>query len=341
MTRISKIFLAITVVLLLIWQLPWCYAYFFTKPSSSSFVMYSSLLKDFIVNGYGGKKALLKDTQGNTYTQEQGDSLLPAFYMRQLVTDERMPDSLFGEPVNLKAMREAFFSFRVRPSMVNAPQLGLYFLLESMPKRVDLSMPDDAFRFTKQGMEFIHMNDNKVEPEKSKAFTEMLKQKGFSFPPRCVNGEPSTRKEYDNGYLLIDSSYKLFQLKMTRGLPYVKEIKLPVGITPDQVWITEYTDRKSLGFMTDTKHKFYIILTNGEVKETGIPAFDPYTESLMIIGTLYDWTARIDDAEGSRFYGINANDFSLLKSYEIDDPDQHVPGLSFTSPYDQYVRPRF
>lgn len=341
MTLISKIFLAITVVLLLVWQLPWCYGFFFPRTSPSSFVMYSSLLNDFLINSHGGKKALLKDTRGNTYTQEQGDSLLPAFYMRQLVTDERMPDSLFGEPVNLKAIREAFFSFRVRPSMVNAPQLGLYFLLESMPKRVDLSMPDDAFRFRPQGIEFIRMNDNTLEEEKSRTFTDMLKQKGFSFPPLCVAGEPNTRKEYDNGYLLIDASHKLFQLKMTRGLPYVKQLALPDGVTPSQVWITEYADRKSLGFMTDTQHKFYIILADGRVQKTGIPNFDPRTESIMIIGTLYDWTVRIDNAKGSRFYGINARDFSLLKSYEIEEPDVRIPGLRFTSPYDEYVRPRF
>ena len=52
MIRISKIFLFVTLAVLAVWQLPWCYAFLTTKAAPSRFVMYSSLLDDFILTGY-------------------------------------------------------------------------------------------------------------------------------------------------------------------------------------------------------------------------------------------------------------------------------------------------
>lgn len=203
MIRISKIFLFVTLAVLAVWQLPWCYAFLTTKAAPSRFVMYSSLLDDFILTGYTeGVGITRQDPAGHTYSEHEVDSLLPLFYMRQLVADERFPDSLFGVAVSPREVQQTSFNFRMRPSAVNAPQTGLYFLLESMPKRVDLEMPADAFRFTGEGVEFIVMDTNTPDAGKSARYTRMLSDKGFRFPPREVSGNPTTMKEYDNGYLL-------------------------------------------------------------------------------------------------------------------------------------------
>ena len=88
MTRISKIFLCLTLAILAIWQLPWCYAFLNTKAAPNRFIMYSSLLNDFIITGHEeGKGFIRQDVAGNLYTEEAVDSLLPMFYMRQLVAD--------------------------------------------------------------------------------------------------------------------------------------------------------------------------------------------------------------------------------------------------------------
>ena len=65
----------------------------------------------------------------------------------------------------------------MRPSAVNAPASGIYFLLESRPKRVELQMPDDAFRFTDEGVEFIVMETNTLDAGKSARFTEVLRER--------------------------------------------------------------------------------------------------------------------------------------------------------------------
>ncbi|MZI58186.1 DUF4857 domain-containing protein, partial [Enterococcus durans] len=183
MIRFSKMFFYVTVAVLLVWQLPWCYAFLTLKPAKTPFTMYSSVLGDFVITQLDENKQLHRyDTKGNTYTQQQVDSLLPSLYVRQLTADERFPDTICGRAVSPKDIQLTNFTFKSVPSAINAPQTGLYFLMESMSKRVDLKMPEDAFRFTDKGIEFIRMETNRIDEAKSELFTEMLVQKGFAFP---------------------------------------------------------------------------------------------------------------------------------------------------------------
>lgn len=342
MIRISKIFLFVTLAVLAVWQLPWCYAFLTTKAAPSRFVMYSSLLDDFILTGYTeGVGIIRQDPAGHTYSEHEVDSLLPLFYMRQLVADERFPDSLFGVAVSPREVQQTSFNFRMRPSAVNAPQTGLYFLLESMPKRVDLEMPADAFRFTGEGVEFIVMDTNTPDAGKSARYTRMLSDKGFRFPPREVSGNPTTMKEYDNGYLLLDADGKLFHLKQTVGQPYVKPLPLPDGVEAEHVFLTEFRDRQLLGFLIDTEHRFHVIRADGTIVRTGIPAYDPARDQLTIFGNLFDWTVCVSSPGVNHYYALRADDYALVKSLDVETASDEVPGLSFTSPYDRYVRPRF
>ena len=135
----------ITVAVLLVWQLPWCYAFLTLKPVKTPFTMYSSVLGDFVITQLDENKQLHRyDTKGNTYTQQQVDSLLPSLYVRQLTADERFPDTICGKAVSPKDIQLTNFTFKSVPSAINASQTGLYFLMESMSKRVDLKMPEDA-----------------------------------------------------------------------------------------------------------------------------------------------------------------------------------------------------
>ena len=103
MIRFSKIFFYITVAVLLVWQLPWCYAFLTLKPVKTPFTMYSSVLGDFVITQLDENKQLHRyDTKGNTYTQQQVDSLLPSLYVRQLTADERFPDTICGKAVSPK-----------------------------------------------------------------------------------------------------------------------------------------------------------------------------------------------------------------------------------------------
>lgn len=342
MIRFSKIFLYLTVAVLLVWQLPWCYAFFTAKPVKTPFTMYSSVLGDFIfIQTDANKQIRRSDTKGNTYTQQQVDSLLPSFYVRQLTADERFPDTICGKAVSPKDIQMTNFTFKSVPSAINAPQTGIYFLMESMSKRVELKMPDDAFRFTGKGIEFICMETNRIDEPKSKLFTDMLLQKGFVFPASYASGNPTTRKDYDEGYLVLDANHQLFHLKCTKGCPYVKAIRLPDNVRPEYVFITEFRSRQTLGYMVDSRLHFYVIQSDGSVIKSAIPAFDPTKDELTIFGNMFDWTVKRSTDKDDYYYALDATDYSLIKEYAYKDIRRSVPGLSFTSPDDKFVKPRF
>ena len=343
MKRFSQLFLCLTVVLLLLWQLPWCYTFFVARPSRTPFSMYSCVIGDFVSIGYDeGVGTFRRDRAGNHYTQEETDSILPLFYVRQLMADERFPDSIMGVAVTPREVQHTNFNFRISATDINTSAVPLYPLLESMSKRVELKMPDDVFRITPTGIEFIVMESNSIDEAKSRRFTEALTKKSFRFPARYVAGNPTTRKEYDEGYLILDDEGKLFHLKQMQGHPYVRAIELPQGVQAKHLFITEFSDRKTLGYLTDANHAFYVLMNRTyEVIKTGLPAYNPEMDNLTIFGNMFDWTVSVEKPEGKAYYALNAEDYSLIESMQSPDTGHTMPGLHFTSYRDEYVKPRF
>ena len=198
MIRLSKTLLYITLILLFIWQLPWCYNFLISDGIHLPFTLYSSVNGEFISVNYNEDKGVTRaDQKGQTYTREQTDSLLPFFYMRQLVSDNRFPDSIKGIPVTPHQVQLSNFNFKANSSDINCNTIGLYPLMESMSGRVELVTPDDVFRIDKEGITFIDMATNTVNESKSQLFTKAMKAKGFKFPSKIISGNPTTKKDYD------------------------------------------------------------------------------------------------------------------------------------------------
>ncbi|MDR1005051.1 MAG: DUF4857 domain-containing protein [Prevotellaceae bacterium] len=328
MVRFSKIFLALTIALLLCWQLPWCYTFFFAKAVKMPFTLYSSVLGDFVSMGQ--------------YTRNQTDSLLPFFYVRQLTADERFPDSVAGVPVTPREVQQTNFTFRSTPSAINVNSVPLYPLLESRSGRVDLEMSDDVFRITSRGLTFITMHTNQVDTAKSRLFTEAMKVAGFAFPARTLNGNPTTRKEYDEGYLMLDRDGKLFHLKMVKGQPYIRAIALPGEVEPKHLFVTEYRSRKTLGFFTDNHNRLYVVDSGTyHIRRTGVTAYNPETDEITICGNLIDWTVRVRSDRTDAYYALRADNYTLIRSIENPSLTSPMSGLHFTSRKDNDVKARW
>lgn len=344
MIRFSKILLGITILLLLIWQLPWCYQFFASTPQRSPFTMYSSVIKDFAItkSAGDGKGMERTDLSGNQYTEAQFDSILPMFYYRQLLSDNRLPDSINGTAINPRIIQTENFNYRHSPEDINAPVIGLYPLLESMSGRVDLQMPDDVFRITGTGIEFIDIETNSPKETKSKQFTEAMSKKGFRFPAKRISGNPTTRKEYDEGYIMLDADNRLFHLKQVKGKPYVRHIELPKELNPKYIFITEFRNKKTLGFLTDSDNHFYVLENKTyEVKKVDIPSFNPEVDGLVILGNMFDWTIRVASTDADKYYAVDANDYSQIKSTAYENNYKELPvQLTFTGYTDKYVKPR-
>lgn len=341
MTRFAKLFFWFLVAILILWQLPWAVNYFTVKPQNTPFTLYSEVLGDFVSMPRGEDKVEYLDRKGRSYTRRQFDSLLPLFYARQLVADGRFPDSIVGRAITPREAQTGTFVFRSTPKEVNTPSTGLGFLMESMSGRVDLEMPSDAFRMTGDGIEFVDMETNRVDMQKSERFSRMLVRKGVHFPVYAFAGNPTARKEYDEGYVLLDADRRLFHFKMVQGRPYVRAIPVPQGVRLEHLFITEFRSRRTLALMTDENHGFYALTMPGyEVCRVEGVVFNPRRESMSIIGTLLDWTICVEDDSSERYYAVSADDLSLLDTLSYPHADRHLPGLVFTASDDKYVRPR-
>ena len=349
MRKLANIILGIIVVLLVVWELPWLYNNYAVsflhgdEIGGQPFTLYSGLADEFIQNTEGqGRRGI----SGREYTVEEADSLLPFFWTTQLVNAGRLPDTIRGYAVSPQLIRQTNINYhrRAYDTHTNRPNCGLWLLLESLPKRVNLEDPDDAFRFTKDGIEFINMNTGKVKPKKSKLFTDALVKKGFAFPVHELDGNPDTRKEYDEGYLLIDNNRKMYQMKMTAGQPFVKKIDLTdETVVPKFIFVTEFRSRCLRGLMTDENNVLYVITPNYEVKPLGGGIhYDPTQSNMMIMGNMLDWTIRITTEEAEKFYAVSALDHSLLKTFIAPyRSNPYLPGLHFTETLDRWVKPRF
>lgn len=342
MKKISLYIRSFFILMLLAWQLPWLYSFLCVKPADQPFCLYSSIVNDFITFDYQENSGPTRtDRSGHSYTQEETDSLLPFFYVRQLLADERFPDSINGVAVTPREAQLHNFTFRSDPSKINAKHPPLYPLLESLSGRVNLQMPDDVFRFTDQSVEFITMNTNQTDLSKSRLYTEVLRRKNFCFPAYLIAGNPTTRKDYDEGYLLTDREGKLYHLKQMKGRPYLREIEIPANIQITQLYITEFADRQTLGLFTDDQHRLYVIKhKNYEVIRTEIPAFNPKTDFMTIFGNMQDWTVCITNEQGYRYYAIDANQYTLTDSMQLESHTKSPNILRFTSSYDLYIYPR-
>lgn len=338
MIRFSKILICATVLLLVAWQLPWCVSFLAPSVSKSSFVLYSTVIDDFVFIGVDDDNNPVRTSRnGTVFTQQDVDSILPFFYVRQLTSDQRFPDSIKGVEVSPRLVQQTNFSFRKRPSEINAPQIGLYFLLESMSGRVDLSMPGDVFRINDKGIEFVDMKTNTVDIVKSNKFTKAMRDKGFSFPALWLNGNATTHKEYDEGYLVIDNERQLFHIKQVCGRPYVKRINHD-GVSPRYAFITEFRDRSLLGFVVDQTNSLYVLRSDGSLIKTGVESYNPETDAISIFGNLLDATVAVKNNSGTVYYALSTDDYQLIDRLDIPFDGVATWGVHFTSPNDKFVK---
>lgn len=344
MIKCSKLLLYVTIAVLLLWIVPWLVNFLNVQQIKSPLIMYSSVIEDFaVLDNTSGE--MYRDMKGNKYTEHEFDSILPMFYYRQLIADGRFPSQLHGVELNPRLVQTENFMFRHSPDETNKPVIGLYTLIETLSGRVELELPDDVFRITEERIEFIDINSNSINEEKSAKFTKAMLKKDFVFPAKIIAGNPTTHKDYDEGYLLLDSENKLYHLKRVVGQPYVRKVDIIEGVELRHIFLTEFRNHTILGFMTDKDNKMYTLSSTYEFDKLPVESFDPTTQYLTIFGNLFDWTIRVADEYGDKYYAVDAVDHSLIKSTEWK-PESPLTGLlpfelSFTSPKDKMVKARF
>ncbi len=307
-------------IIVLTWLLPALYELVSPRTDKMPLVVYSCLDSTFIRFENVNKQVHYIDFRGQEFTKAQADSLLPLFSFRQLVAEGRLPDSLYGVALTPKLIQQNTFHFKTSPKQLNKPAVGLYTLLESASGRVDLQLPPDVFRLTSDGLEFIDCETNKVNKAKSLSFSRELTKHGFTFPVQLIWGNGTTRKDYDNGFLLTDANSRLYQLKMVKGTPWVREIKA------EDKWIQLFTvepaNRQLIGLIVNADNQLFVVRSDGTIAHVGIDEYNPQTMQITIVGDLLHWTITEYTATDSRYYAVDAQAFEQVAKAIVPDPQR-------------------
>lgn len=363
MSKFSKIILFAVAIAVLSWFLPWLYALLTPSSLGEPFCSLSPVNGQWIVSrSVPGEKPVItlcspfataqEAADGEKITASMRDSLAPQLYYRQLVAHDKLPDTIAGKETTVHTLRTRELFFNGSPREVNKRDAGMWLMMESMPPRVDLSDPEEAFRFTGDGIEFVRIADNTVNQTRSRRFTEAMKSRGFSFPAVDLSANVTSKKAYDEGYLMIDSEGKLFHVKQRGGRPFVAAVFLPDGVKASKAFIWEESDQSKLGLVVDTEGQPYVIEAEGHLarplpREAG--TVDPRKESVMAMGNLFNLTFRFTGPGGTRWRVFDADSLELIGSLDfprVKPLSSEIARyifpytLAFTSSYDSLAYPR-
>lgn len=339
-----KLLIVIITILGLAWILPNMYNLATGSYSSSPMSLYSALTHKYYTMTFNDGNVIRKDGEGNKYTQEQFDSLLPMVYARQLIYRQEMPKRINGVDVDINKLRVSNFSYRYRPYYKNTPSIKLYPLIESVPKRLDLIEPTDRFRFV-NSIEFIDMASNTINIKKSKRYNDKFIKHGFKGPVKFVSGIPSTRKNYDEGYFIMDSNNHLFHMKQVCNTPFITRVESCDNYDIEYFAATDFSDKEAYGFFFSKDGQMYRLLTDRyKVEKIDLPRIDLNKDQISIMGNYMVWNCTLIQNNEKCCYAIEVNNMKQVDSIvhkEFKNSkifDTIIPfGISFAHSNTRYI----
>lgn len=344
MKKTGNIYLSVIVALLAIWLVPRLYYIITAESYSTPFTLYSCTVDDFVsLTDKSGKDFVFTDTQGHEY----GDSVLPFFYYRVLSSRNNVPEIINGEQFTGEEIERNNIIFSSTPRDVNAEGPNVYMLMESNPPRLELEDAEYAMVARKNGFKVIEMATNKCATGLEEALNAALDSVGFKFPADIVSGNPSTRKSYDEGYMLTDTDGRLYHLKLVDGKPWVESIGTD-GLDIRHIFITENDNKASLAYIFDSENRFYVLDSLRRILRTDVIA-DVAKQEVLLVGDVFNYTIRVSDTDGEDFWALETAGLKTLKTMRRDYPEPDsfdlpkyiLPArLVLNSPLDMNIKPR-
>ncbi|MDE7450466.1 MAG: DUF4857 domain-containing protein [Paramuribaculum sp.] len=360
MKKLYYIVFALLSTAVLSWVLPWLYSLCFTERDREPFVGYSPISDCLVVSDFSSvadkedpvifEVDPVSKEAVNRYTMDQRDSLLPEIFVGQLSAKGTMPDSIKGVEVTMRDIRLNSWIFSSSPKDLNRSVPTVYPLMESMPARFKFEDPEVVLTLD-NGLKIYDIESNAIDPVRTGRFAKMFADKGFAFPAKEANGNVTTRKSYDNGYLIIDNNDNLYHLKMQANRPSMARIAIDDTIVPRHVFVLENADRKLYGLFTDQADNMYAINhddTYSIVKLSGIK-FNPETDKITIMKNLFSWCVKVRSGNVTKWVALDPDTYGILADYSFISSTSLstvVKGwifpftTCFTSADDKYVYPR-
>lgn len=293
MEKLSRFILVVVAILVLSMTLPMLYWMAFEKPVKKPFILYSCIDDDFFILR-AGTPTTYEDNKGKKYTRDEYEQKLPMWNFQQLMVSGKMPDTIKGRAMDMHDIGRNRSFVRIKPEDINCPKPKLFPMFESQSGRASLELPNDYFRITWR-IEFIDAETNKILEDKSQLFSAALFHNGFTFPATRIEGLPTTRKSCDEGYLIVDAADKLFHVKMIKGKPYVKAVKIPEGLIFKHITCVDFKDKKFYAYLFSDKNEVYILTQDEyELIKWPVTGYDADNCELKLYGDLFNYNVTID-----------------------------------------------
>lgn len=300
MKKISLFSLLFVSVLSLSYLFPLAYDFLFVKPIAKTHLFYSATLQKFIYTEslpYAPKDAktedhhatiVYQDEEGKFYSRLEFEDALPFIYYRNAEIRGKLPLQIDGYSFERKDIEKERRVLEIKAKDSYEKRVGerLFPLFESKSNQVALTFPNYRFFGDKDGLIFINSDTNSKMVEKSKLFSDALKNEGFVFPVSIIGGNWTTFKPYDSGVFLVDSKNKLFHLIQKDGKPFVSAYSLPNENRIKHIFVSENKHKNLLGLIITQASEAFLIFNDKEILEfqsIALPNFNADTMDLKII----------------------------------------------------------
>lgn len=356
--KFSKKITLILITLAFFTTMPRFYWKIFSPKKVKQFISYTSIEDDFIIrrvypeqrnDGQRGKKTTYTLAHKNkNISLSQQKALQPVLYSADLAKNNKLPCiEIEGKCLSQKELSRGWVKNRFIPQGIDEPEPMLHMLIESEPQGAKFNLPDDLFRLTekKDKIEFITPGIKGVKKEKSRIYTNALKEKGFKFPVIAIASNPDIKKKYDNGFLLVDSNNILFNLKMKKSKPWCVNtgVKIPGNVKKvivaeprfKKFMATIFTDKDV--FIVESKgyKLFKLPLSGVDLKYSSISYFMDISGSGTIIAKNYRNLA--ENAE-SKVFGLK-NNYSEIKEFTLNQWPGNKEKISRLNKVEAFIFP--
>ena len=329
MRMLSAVMLIVLAIGTMAVYLPMIYGKFFFDRVEKTHLFYSPVTERFIytekiVGPIPGQalaaaedhhvELAYRDQDGSWYTRVEFEKRLPFIYYKNMELWGLLPLEIGGETFNKKRIKKHRQVLELKMSDIAGarPQVPFWPLLESNPGQVRLVFPDDRFRMTKNRMEFVNADTNRMDETLTMVFTEALKAEGFVFPARSINGKFTILKPFDEGIFLVDTNYSVFHLKRRNGAPLVVRTPIDPELKPRHIKISENRRREYYGILLSEAGILHLITYDDyALVDLPLDGYDPGTMDVkLIINPLY-CTAVYSDEKTIRAVAMDRDYFPL------------------------------
>jgi len=303
--KLSRYFLIILATVVLSQVLPAIYDNLFDVRINTPYVSFGAEKKVFFIyNHREGKGPAFMDSKGENYTRDQYLNATPSENYFYHIKNGTMPDSINGIRVDARLLQRESFNQMTFPFEFSQPEYKLYPLLESAPE-AELVWPKDFFRID-DGIQFIDARSNHIDEAKSVTYTGIMKKAGFVFPATLVAGMPTVMKQWDDGWFITDKEGSLFHLKMVKGEPYFVKIAKPENLKIKKMVCNSYSSREFYTTVISDDNRIYLLRSSDyKLMELPIDDYNPNTQSLQIMGTLFYKTVVLISEGSIKAYAID------------------------------------